>query len=99
MNEFVKAVPDILVAVLPAGNLGVVLTVLALVFLVLVVTNLFKLKWIGLGTMQIYRWLRCQIRNRHDHHLDGSGWTDLNTGRSRGTNGCSVCSKVLVERQ
>ena len=98
MNEFVKAVIDILGAVLPSGDLGRVLTLLALVFLVLVMTDRFKLKWIGHGTRHIYRWLRCKISDEHYYYLDGIGWTDLNTGRSRGTYVCAVCSKVRVER-
>ena len=98
MNEIVKAIIDILGAVLPSGDLGRVLTLLALVFLVLVMTNRFKLPWIGHGARHIYRWLRCKIRDEHYYSLDGIGWTDLNTGRSRGTYVCAVCSKVRVER-
>ena len=98
MNEFVKAVTDLLGAVLPAGYLGWVLTLLALVFLVLVATGQFKLKWIGSGVRHAYRWLRCKTRDKHYYYLDGIGSTNLSTGRSRGTYVCAVCSKVQVLR-
>ena len=98
MNEFVKAVIEILGAVLPNSDAGKLIALLIVAGFLLVLAGRLKLKWISLGTRHIYRWLRCKIRDKHYYYLDGVGWTDLNTGRSRGTYVCAVCSKVRVER-
>ena len=96
MGEFTKTVVEILSAVLPDSDVGKVLVLLIIVFLVLVITGRLKLEWIGVGIRQIFRWLRCKVRNKHRYFQDGIGWMDINTGRRTGTFRCDVCGKVRV---
>ena len=94
MGEFGKAVTDILAALLPDNDVGKVLMLLIVVFLVFVITGRFKLEWIGVGVRHVYRWLRCKIWGRHRYFPNGIGWYYFNTGRHTGTFVCDVCGKV-----
>ena len=98
MGEFFKIAADILATVLPDSDVGKVIFLLIIVFLVLVVTGRFPLKWIGVSIRHICRWLRCKIRDKHRYFQDGIGWIDFNSGRHTGTFRCDVCGKVWVVR-
>ena len=98
MDEFTKTVVEILLTLLPDSDVGKLLVLLIIVFLVLVLTGRFKLEWIGVGVRHVFRWMRCKLRNKHRYFQDGIGWINFETGRHTGTFVCDVCGKVLVIR-
>ena len=98
MGEFIKIASEILSAVLPDSDVGKLVALLLVLMFLLILFGRFRLEWIGVSILHIFRWLRCKVRNKHRYVQEGIGWIDFNTGYRRGTFVCAVCGKVWVQK-
>ena len=91
MCEFATVASEILFAILPDSDIGKILGLLIIVWLVFVVTGKFRLEWLAFGSRHVYRWLRCKIADKH--YVGYVGVVNPDDSYVRRFSQCRICGK------
>ena len=91
MDHFAKTAIEVLATAFPNSDLGKLLALAILAIFFLILFGRIRLEWIGLGIRQIFRWLRCKVRNKHHYQVTGM-ISSYVPSYSRGV--CRICGKT-----